>query len=64
MLTSWLLMKEAGERLGLSASMVRWLCDTRRLRCVRTPSGVRLVSSRAVEDLQKRREQEPEHASR
>lgn len=56
----WRLMREAGQVLHLTPSGVRWLCDTRRLRCIRTPSGVRLVSARAIRKLLAQRTASPE----
>ena len=52
-----LLVGEAAERLGITASGVRWLVDTGRIRSVRTPRGVRLCSSRDVERLRRERQE-------
>lgn len=42
---------EAARALGVSRSGVLWLVDTRRLRAIRTDTGRRLVSRRAVRRL-------------
>jgi DNA-binding transcriptional MerR regulator len=52
-----LLVGEAAARLGITPSGVRWLADTRLVRAIRTPSGVRLLSARDVERLRQEREQ-------
>ncbi len=53
----WMLPAEAARLLGVSSSGIRWMCDMRRLQCVRTPSGVRLVMMRDVERLRQWREE-------
>ncbi len=53
----WLTPTEAGRVLGVTASGVRWMADTRRLRGTRTPSGRRLISARDLERLRREREQ-------
>ncbi len=53
----WLLPGEVAKRLGMTRSGVLWLADTRRVRAVRTATGVRLISRREVERLRKQREQ-------
>ncbi len=57
---AWLLPTEAGRVLGISASGVRWLADTRRLRAIRTPSGRRLVSAMDLERLRRERKRRHE----
>lgn len=55
-MATWLLAGEAAKRLGLRAPTVRWLTDTGKLSCTRTVSGVRLISSKAVERLRVQRQ--------
>jgi excisionase family DNA binding protein len=47
---------EAGEVLRLRPSTVRFLCDTRRLRAIRTASGRRLIPAGDLERLRRDRE--------
>lgn len=52
----WLSPGEAAERLGdVTASGVRWLMDTRRVRGIRTLSGRRLISASDLERLAEER---------
>jgi excisionase family DNA binding protein len=45
----WLTPSEAAQRLGMSASGVRWMVDTGRVRPIRTANGRRLVSLRDLD---------------
>jgi hypothetical protein len=51
----WLLPGEAATILQMSRSGARWLADTRRIRSIRTASGVRLLSTQDVERFRERR---------
>jgi hypothetical protein len=53
----WLLSADVKDVLGLkSSSGARWLGDTRQIRTIRTPSGVRLYSAKDVEQLRQERQ--------
>jgi hypothetical protein len=51
----YLLPGEAAARLSITASGIRWLADTRKLRSTRTPTGRRLIDARDVERLLRER---------
>ncbi len=57
-----LLVGEAAARLGITPSGARWLVDTGRIRSLRTPTGVRLLSARDVERLADERERTSQQA--
>jgi len=46
---------EAGRRLGMTPSGVRWLADVGRLKSLRTVGGYRLFREMDVEDLRRQR---------
>lgn len=54
-MTRWWTVGTAARHLGLTRSGVRWLADTRKVRAIRTPSGIRLLSARDVERLRQQR---------
>jgi predicted site-specific integrase-resolvase len=51
-----LMPAEAGRRLGLTSSGVKWLVQTGRLKAFRTESGVHLFDEAEVERLRRRRD--------
>lgn len=47
---SWISVKEAADRLGVSQDTVRRHCDLGNLRCIRPLGGPRKVSARSVDE--------------